>query len=146
MTNPWDVDSGAYAGHNAGQNIRIAVIDSGVDYYTDNQGIHYHPDLAANIAGGMCFYYNRAMGVVQMLSDYRDIDGHGTEIIGIIAAVVNGLGANQSGIIGVAPETRIYALKTYSWDPREVAAAINYSVDVLGVQIINLSLGFHSSS
>jgi subtilisin len=135
MTNPWDVDSGA----DAGQNVSIAVIDSGVDYLTDDQGqIHYHPDLAANIAGGKGFLY--LVEYLQILNAYDDEIGHGTEVIGVIAAVVNGLGANQSGIIGAAPKTHIWALRTYGNRPQEIAAAINYSVDVLGVQIINISL------
>jgi hypothetical protein len=135
MTDPWDVDSGA----NAGQTVNITVVDSGVDYYTDGQEIHYHPDLAANIAGGMGFIDNN--GHPYTYYDYHDDDGHGTQIIGIIAAVVNGLGANQSGIVGAAPETRIWALKAYGNLPFAVAAAINYSVDHLHAQIINLSMG-----
>jgi len=137
MTDPWDVDSGA----NAGQNMSIAVIDSGVDYYTDGQGqIHYHPDLAANIAGGMGFI--DFQGTVQETYNYKDEveDGHGTQIIGIISAVVNGTGANESGIIGAAPKTQIWALKAYGYQARAIAAAINYSVDVLHVQIIDLSM------
>jgi hypothetical protein len=139
MNNSWDVDSGA----NAGQNSEIAVIDSGVDYYVNSQGNKvYHPDLAPNIVGGAGFYYHD--GQVHNMSDYQDPPngpGHGTKVIGIIAAIVNGLGANSSGIIGAAPKTRIFALRCYTGAVEEYAAAINYSVDVLGAGIINISGG-----
>jgi subtilisin family serine protease len=139
MTSPWDVDAGA----NAGQNTIIAVIDSGVDYYTDGQGqIHYHPDLAPNIAGGKGFDYY--LNEVHIVNDHQDQDpyGHGTEVIGIIAATVNGAGANASGIVGAAPQTRIYVLKYFGGLVEEVVAAVYYAVDVLHANIVLMSWGY----
>jgi subtilisin family serine protease len=134
----WDVDLGA----NAGQNVTIAVIDTGVDY--NDTG--YHPDLAANIRGGAGFLHNLGNYYPPDTSNFKDYDGHGTQVVGIIAAIVNGAGANQSGIIGAAPQVNIYALKFESSrmstdSVYEVAAAINYSVDNLGANIISMSLG-----
>jgi subtilisin family serine protease len=134
MTNPWDVDAGA----NAGQNTTIAVVDTGVDYVMDDQGNRvYHPDLAPNIAGGAGFAYYA--GYVHNVTDYQDTSGHGTEVAGIIAAIVNGTGANVSGIIGAAPRTRIYTLKYFGGFVEEAVAAIYYAVDVLHANIISLS-------
>jgi len=129
------VDDGA----NAGQAVSIAVIDSGIDYYTDEWGnIHYHPDLSDNVAGGRGF---RHWGcVVQERTDHEDFDGHGTHVAGTIAAV-----DNEIGVIGTAPKTKIYALRYFSHIQQEqaleVAAAINWSVDH-GIHIISISLGF----
>jgi len=129
------VDQGA----NAGQNVTIAVIDSGVDYYINGTGQKvYHPDLRNNIAGGLGFQYRWQTGLVDEVEDYEDEDGHGTHVAGIIAAVDNDI-----GVIGVAPKVEIYALKLYTRDYREVLAAIDWAVDH-GIRIISMSFDFSS--
>lgn len=142
--NPRDeaVDDGA----NAGGGVTIAVIDTGVYYWVDGQRVkHYHPDLADNIVGGRGFIFNGV--TVNEVADYSDSDGHGTHVIGTIAAV-----DNDDGVIGVAPRAKIYALKIYSMDylqnkmyaANETAAAIRWAVDN-GCNIISMSLGFETS-
>jgi len=101
----------------------------------DNGTIFYHPDLNGNVLGGMGFRYYA--GTVQLFADYKDGDGHGTHVAGIMAAV-----GNDGGVVGVAPRTKIYGLKLFTWDQNEVAAAINYSVDVLHANIISMSVGY----
>jgi len=119
----------------AGQNVRVAVIDWGVDYWKDGQGnIHYHSDLADNIAGGRGFRYV-SDGNVEELSDYQDTWGHGTHVIGTVAAV-----DNDAGVIGAAPKVKIYALKPMTWNSWEIAKAINWSVPN-GINIISMSFG-----
>ena len=57
----WDNDSNKEVdeGANAGNAIRIAVIDSGVYYYIDRWGNRvYHPDLWWNIASGAKFRWD----------------------------------------------------------------------------------------
>jgi subtilisin family serine protease len=66
--------------------------------------------------------------------------GHGTHVSGTIAA----LGANDTGIVGVAPEAKVLPLRALdnegsgymSW----IAAALDYAGD-LGVPVVNASLG-----
>jgi len=115
---------GAHASGNKGTGVKIAVIDTGIDYN--------HEDLDANYKGGYDFVF----------SDSDPFDDntlkHGTHISGIIAAEDNGV-----GVIGVAPEADIYALKVLdgggfgmlSW----IIAAIEWSVDN-GMEIANMSL------
>lgn len=80
---PWDkngdliVDSDA----NAGQGIRVAVIDT---------GIANHPDLAGRVVDGVSF---------EIGGWWEDYEGHGTMVAGIIAAINNG-----NHLIGVAPK------------------------------------------
>ncbi|MEW6173953.1 MAG: S8 family peptidase [Bacillota bacterium] len=99
LDNSWGVKRiGAGAVHDAGnkgQGVKIAVIDSGVDYN--------HPDLDDNYAGGYDFVNND--------SDPMDDLGHGTHVTGIIAAE-----DNDSGVVGVAPEASIYAFKVLGAD------------------------------
>jgi subtilisin family serine protease len=108
-----------------GRDVRVAIIDSGVD---DN-----HPDLAGQIARKQNFVDGR-----------RDApERHGTAVAGIIAARAD----NGIGIVGVAPNVRLFALRA-CWEETEQATlctsltlamalhdAIEHSADV-----INLSL------
>ncbi|RLG40104.1 MAG: subtilisin [Thermoproteota archaeon] len=113
------VDSGA----NVGSGIKVAVIDTGIDYD--------HPDLADNVAGGASF--------VDYTTDYMDDNGHGTHVAGIIAAV-----DNEIGVIGTSPGLSLYALKALDSEGSgylsDVIAAIDWAVEN-GMQIISMSLG-----
>jgi serine protease len=81
--------------HARGKNVNVAVLDTGIT--AD------HPDLKANIAGG----YN----AITHGTNYADDHGHGTHVAGTIAAADNTL-----GVIGVAPEARIWAIKLLDAD------------------------------
>ena len=128
---PWGVDridaEIVHTGGNKGAGVKVAVIDSGIDYT--------HPDLDGNYAGGWDF--------VNIDSDPRDDNGHGSHVAGTIAAEDNDI-----GVVGVAPEARLYALKVLnssgggSWS--NVIAALEWSVDH-GMQVANLSLGGSSN-
>lgn len=108
---------------NKGTDVKVGVIDTGVDYT--------HPDLDANYAGGYDFY-NRD-------SDPLDDNGHGTHVSGTIAAEDNNV-----GVVGVAPEARIYAYKVLGNDGSgnygDVVAALERAVSD-GIQITNNSYG-----
>jgi len=83
---------------NGKPNIQVAILDSGIDYR--------HPDLAPNIAD-----YNRdgiidGWNYVNNNNDPMDDFGHGTHVAGIVAAV-----KDNTGVVGVAPATHLYALK-----------------------------------
>ena len=75
----------------------VAVVDTGIDYT--------HPDLADRIS------YEDSVSCVGGHRDFdpaawRDDNGHGTHNAGVIAA-----GANGIGIVGVAPNVRLAAVK-----------------------------------
>src|SRR5262245_16064076 len=111
-----------------GAGIRVAIIDTGVDYE--------HPDLA---------------GRTQLTRNYIDDDArefrndrHGTQVAGLIAAAAN----NGIGIVGVAPDVKLMALKA-CWQPSPSAAGRCNSFTVAQAlsdalasraQVINLSL------
>lgn len=107
---------------NRGGGVKVAIIDSGIDYI--------HPDLKTNYVDGYDFVNND--------TDPMDDDGHGTHVAGIVAAE-----DNESGVVGVAPEAKLYALKVLEggsgyWD--DIIAAIQWSVDN-SMQVVNMSLG-----
>lgn len=125
LANSWGVSRiGARVVHrsgNRGAGVRVAVVDSGIDYF--------HPDLVDAYAGGWDF--------VNDDDDPFDDFGHGTHVAGIIAA-----GANGFGVVGVAPEVEIYALKVL--DQRglgrtsDIIAALEWAVDN-GIEVANHS-------
>ena len=111
--------------------IRVAVIDSGVDYN--------HPDLAGNYVGGADFVGNDG--------DPMDDHGHGTHVAGIIAAAMNnltGAPAEEEGVVGVAPYARILAYKVCAADGTCSDFAIQQAIAQAiadDARVINMSLG-----
>ncbi len=109
-----------------GNNVNIAVIDSGCDF---------HEDIVSNIAGG----YN----YIRKSDDYKDNIGHGTHVSGVIAACQNNI-----GISGIAPKAKIYALKCFDVGAKTtvlmLSQAIYDAVDKYNCKIINMSLGLSS--
>ena len=109
--------------HNKGARVRVAIIDSGIDYT--------HPDLDANYKGGWNFVND----------DHNPMDdyGHGTHVAGTVAAE-----DNDEGVVGVAPEAELYALKVLgaggSGLYSNVIAALQWAVDN-GIQVTNNSYG-----
>ncbi|MCJ7601565.1 MAG: S8 family peptidase [Desulfobulbaceae bacterium] len=112
-----------------GDGIKIAVIDTGIDYY--------HPELSANYKGGYDF----------VNGDYDPYDdsnkSHGTHVAGIIAASADGI-----GVVGGAPDASLYAVKVLDYSGfgslSTVIAGIQWAVDN-GMDIANISIsGLHS--
>jgi subtilisin family serine protease len=112
-----------------GKKTRVFVLDDGIN--------PTHPDLAPNVntklstsfVPGEEFYIQKTSGF-----------SHGTHVAGIIAAADNG-----SGVIGVAPDAEIVAVKVlsekdgsgaFSWINAGIVYAANNGADV-----INMSLG-----
>ena len=117
--NAVDVVAGSYAG----QGVKVAIIDTGIQYT--------HPDLDANYYGGYDFVNND--------NDPMDDNGHGTHVSGIVAAEDDG-----AGVIGVAPYAQLYGVKvlnsqgsgTYS----DIVAGIDWATNN-GMDVISMSLG-----
>jgi hypothetical protein len=109
-----------------GSNVRVAVIDTGIDYT--------HPDLGGcfgagcRVAGGFDFANNDA--------DPFDDNGHGTHVAGIIGA--------SGSIKGVAPAVTLLAYKVLnssgSGQTSDIIAALERAVRD-GAKVANLSLG-----
>ena len=107
-----------------GRNVRIAIIDSAVD--------RHHPDLTGQVVLSQNFVAGAAPAA----------ENHGTAVAGIIAA----LAGNGQGIVGVAPQARLLALRACrqgdtatTCDSLSLAKAIYYAVEH-DAQVINMSL------
>lgn len=109
-----------------GKGIRVAVLDTGIDFN--------HPDLKDNYVEGVSF----VKGARTAMDDHR----HGTHCAGIIAAAMN-----DAGVVGVAPEASLYAVKVldknanglFSWSIAGIDWCIQHEM-----HIISMSLGSDS--
>lgn len=109
-----------------GREVRIAVVDSGIE--------QAHPDLEGQVELSENFVAGRPLGA----------ERHGTEVAGIIAARAD----NRLGIVGVAPNAHLLALRA-CWQESanttlctslSLARALDFAI-AHKVQVINLSLG-----
>ena len=132
--NSWGVErissDVAHVSGNKGKGVNVGVLDTGI-YYT-------HPELDGNYRGGYDFVYNDN-------DPFESYNSHGTHVAGIIAAEEDGL-----GVIGVAPEANIYAIKVLdsggfgllSW----IISGLDWAV-LHGMDIVNMSFeGRHFDS
>jgi subtilisin len=108
---------------NAGSRVRVGIIDTGIDLD--------HPDLKANIAGGI--------NLVNTGRKPNDNNGHGTHVAGVVAAV-----NNKIGVVGVAPAARLYAIKAFNARGAatitNIIRGIEWGIDN-GMDILNMSFG-----
>ncbi len=112
-----------------GTGVKIAVLDTGIDYN--------HPDLAGNYKGGYDFVNNDPdPWDDNCLSQFKTC--HGTHVSGIIAAEHNGF-----GVVGVAPESSIYAVKVLDGggfgSASTILSGIEWAKDN-GMNIISMSI------
>ena len=122
LEDTWDVETG-------NGEVVVAVIDTGVD--------PNHPDLKPNlIAGG------NVVGDGAEEPDYiLDDSGHGTAVIGVIAAIGN----NAKGVTGIAWNVKIMPIRA-CWG-EALTCSIWDEVDAIdmareaGVDLINMSIG-----
>ena len=115
-----------------GTNIKVAVIDSGVDR------TGFELNVAGQVLDG-CDWVTSPTNVCIEGIGIVDENGHGTHVAGIIAAKNDGL-----GITGVAPNVTILPLRVLDANGNgylsDVAAAIDYAV-LNNAKVINMSLG-----
>ncbi|HEY8666219.1 MAG TPA: S8 family peptidase, partial [Tepidisphaeraceae bacterium] len=140
----WDITTGS-------RDVVVAVLDTGIDYN--------HPDLAANmftntkeIAGngidddGNGFVDDtRGWNFDENTNDPIDLNGHGTNVAGIIGAVGN----NGIGVSGVAQQVQLLPVRIFPADGGATDATIIAGIEYItmlkhegfNIVAINASLG-----
>lgn len=127
-----------------GSNVVVAVVDTGVNYNHEDleKNIWINTDEVASNGiddDGNGFIDDvRGWDFFNGDNDPMDDNGHGTSVAGVIAAQGN----NSKGIIGVAMDAKIMALKCMgadkSGDTTKAVWAIKYAADN-GADVINIS-------
>jgi len=136
--NAWGVTHiGAPAAQAAGVTgvgVKVAVIDTGIDYIHDDPDDDPYvvdPEFLGNYAGGIDIYNGD--------NDPMDDNGHGTHVSGILAAE-----RNQYLVVGVAPDVELYGVKILNANGEgeysHLIAGLEWAV-ANGMDVVNMSLG-----
>lgn len=122
-----DVDAVEAWGVTTGTDIRVAVLDSGVDL--DHEDISSKVVLRGNFSGS---------------NNHDDNYGHGTHVAGIVAATNN----NTRGVAGVCPGCSILSGKVLSDSGTGTTSGLANGIDwaaANGAKVINMSLAVRAS-
>lgn len=116
-------------------NIYVFIVDTGID--------KTHPELNIDVNISRNF-------VGSNTSDWEDYQGHGTHVAGIVGARDNG-----SGIVGVAPNVKLVAIRVLDANGSgyysDIISALNYILtwkrnNPTAIVIVNMSLGGPANS
>lgn len=121
----WDIERGqAY--------VKVAIIDTGADLD--------HPDLVANLDLDNDYdFVSTPDDPDGEDTEANDVNGHGTHVAGIVAAVSD----NATGVAGTAPGVSVVPIKVigaYTGTTSDFIEGLEYAAD-LGVEVANMSLG-----
>jgi hypothetical protein len=131
QTVPWGVDrikapNAWQAGR--GKGVKVGIVDTGVDVG--------HRDLKQNIKAAVDVTGSGGEGV--------DLHGHGSHVAGTIAAL-----NNEIGVVGVAPEAEIHAVRSFDKYGRarisDIVAGVTWCVEN-DMQVVNMSFGSKDES
>ncbi len=153
-----------------GEGVRVAIIDSGIDYthkafggsglvddYRNNDAAVIEPDTfpTRKVVAGIDLVgtgYNPSEGSIEKHIPHGDPDPldesmHGTHVAGIVAGIGDGVNTHD----GVAPDASLIAIKVFaggSTSDTVIIRALEYALDPNGdfdlsdgAQVANLSLG-----
>lgn len=112
-----------------GDGVNISVLDTGIDYN--------HPEFAGNYKGGYDFVFNDTDPWDDNCLTFL-ATCHGTHVSGIVAAANNGV-----GMVGVAPNASLYAVKVLdgsgrgfaSWIISGIQWAVDNNMDIASMSI-----------
>jgi minor extracellular serine protease Vpr len=124
-----------------GAGVRVAVIDSGIDYTHPDLGGCFGPGCRVEL--GYDFVgdgFNGANTPVPDPDPMDDCDGHGTHVAGIIGAKA----ASPGGVTGVAPGVTFHVYRVFGCTgstPKDIVVAAMERALADGADVINMSLG-----
>ncbi len=132
---PWGITAvgapSAWAAGITGAGTKVGIIDTGIDYT--------HPDLS--VVGGYDFV-SSSSAPSAYADNVASCDGHGTHVAGTVAAKQNG-----TGVVGVAPNASLYALKVFTDYGSGCFAFLSSQFLAMqwaatnGLDVVNISIG-----
>ena len=117
-----------------GENVTVAIIDSGINYLHEDFYDINGNTIISNLSG--VYSSNNVKTVKANNNDYsilNDTNGHGTNVAGVIASQIN-----QKGCAGIAPNVRLMILKTTDYSFASINKLLCYAADNKA-DIINMS-------
>lgn len=117
-----------------GENVTIAIIDSGINYLHEDFYDINGNTIISNLSG--VYSSNNVKTVKANNNDYsilNDTNGHGTNVAGVIASQIN-----QKGCAGIAPNVHLMILKTTDYSFASINKLLCYAADNKA-DIINMS-------
>lgn len=128
---PWGInriDSPNAWTYSQGSAVKVAILDTGIDVA--------HPDLQTNVKGGV--------NTINPNKSYKDDNGHGSHVAGIVAAINNTI-----GVVGVGHLAYLYGVKVLDRNGNgwlsDIIEGLQWSIDN-GMQVINMSLGSNNDN
>lgn len=133
LTNVWN--------YYRGDNVLVAVIDSGFDY---NHPEFFNLDGTSKVSDKSCYIYTNSNNVTNVEIGKEKVaitdgDSHGTMCAGLLGASVN-----KKGISGIAPNVDLMLIKIDK-KALSMAEAFKYAADN-GAKVISTSLGAYPNS
>lgn len=127
---PWGIDRVdaelVWPSGNTANPVKVGVIDTGIS--------NKHSDLLANVKGGV--------NTINPRKNWNDDNGHGSHVAGIIGALDNSV-----GVVGVAPNVDLYAIKVLNANGSgylsDIIEGLDWAVNN-NLKVVNLSLGTSS--
>lgn len=113
--------------------VDIAIIDTGIDIDHPDLNVYKYASCTGNPSSGSC---------AEGDSSANDIEGHGSHVAGTAAAI-----DNTSGVVGVAPGARLWAVKVFpdqgqAWASILIAGIDYVTANASEIEVANMSLGF----
>lgn len=131
QTIPWGIsriDAPSAWTYSTAAGVSLAVVDTGIDLD--------HKDLQANIAWGV--------NTINPVKSANDDNGHGTHVAGTAGAIKNTI-----GVVGAAPQVKLYAVKVLGRNGTgwlsDLIEGLTWCIDN-GMQVVNMSLGSSSDN
>ena len=117
-----------------GENVTVAIIDSGINYLHEDFYDINGNTIISNLSG--VYSEGSVKAVKASNNDYSildDTNGHGTNVAGVIASQIN-----QKGCAGIAPNVHLMILKTTDYSFASINKLLCYAADNKA-DIINMS-------
>jgi len=129
------IEAGSSTDVHGASSAGVAVIDTGIDLS--------HSDLNATSGKNAIANSSNCASAVSGEAAAQDDHGHGTHVSGTIAAKNNG-----SGVVGVAPDTHLYAVKVLNSQGSGTSSQVICGIDWVtanaaskNIKVANMSLG-----
>ena len=135
---------GTIPNRHRGDSVKVAVIDSGINYTHEDFKDPYMHNVIQNNSCSIEWDATNSKWVIYRYSSYpshiSDFNGHGTNVASVIASQINSLGC-----AGVAPNVDLYVYRVEGYEWGAIQTALTDCVSK-GIDVINMSIQAYEES